>query len=106
MTKTFLQKTSQNEDVQKTFEKRISKIEEAQKTLSEKISQVDDLALNFNILMSSVDDLEKSSAHFNHRLNHLSEKIQVFRCNLCGQAYPNEQTFRNHIQRNHGASKT
>ena len=104
--KTLNQKTSQMEKVQKTLDPKTSQIEEAQKTLDEKPSQLDDLALNFNILMNSVDDLEKSSAHFNHRLNHLSETIQMFRCNLCGQAYPNEQTLRNHIQRNHGPSKT
>ena len=104
--KIFNMKTSQIEDVQKTVDQKISQIEVAQKTLDEKTSQLDDLALNFNILMHSVDDLEKSSAHFNHRLNHLNQQIQVFRCNLCGQAYPNEQTLRSHIQRNHGPSKT
>ena len=103
---TFNQKTSQIEGVQKTLDEKTSHIAEVQKTLDEKTSQLDDLALNFNILMNSVDDLEKSSAHFNHRLNHLSETIQMFRCNLCGQAYPNEQTLRNHIQRNNGPSKT
>ena len=64
-----------------------------QKTLDEKTSQLNDLALNFNILMNLVDDLEKSAAHLNHHLNHLSEKIQMFRWNLCGQANLNEQIW-------------
>ena len=100
--KVLNQKTFQIEVVQKTLDEKTSQIEAVQKALEEKTSQLDDLALNFNILISSVDDLEKSSAHFNHQLN----QIQMFRCNLCGQAFPNELTLRNHIQRNHGHSKT
>ena len=90
----------------KTFKQQTSQIEEVMKTLDQRTSQLDELALNFNILMNSVDDLEKSSAHFNHHLNHLSEQIQIVRCNMCGQAYQNKQTLRNHIHRIHVPSKT
>ena len=86
---------------QKTFD-----IEEVKKILDQKSSKHDELAQNFYILMHSVDDLEKSSAQLKHHLNHLSKQIQTFQCNLCGQAFQNEQTLRNHFQRNHGASKT
>ena len=81
-------------------------LEEVKKIVEQKSSQHDELAQNFYILMNAVDDLEKSSTQFKHHLNHISQQIQTFHCNLCGQAFKNEQTLRNHIQRNHGASKT
>ena len=94
------------EQIKKKLDHKTTELEEVKKILDEKSSQHDELALNFNILMNAVDDLEKSSTQFKHQLNHLGAQIQTFHCNLCGEAFRNEQTLRSHIQRNHGASKT
>ena len=94
------------EHVKKTLNQKASQVEEMKKTSDEKNFKLDDLAQNFFIILSSVDDLDKSSAQHKHHLDHLSEQIQKFQCHLCGQTCPNQQTLRNHIQRNHGTPKT
>ena len=94
------------EDVKNTLNQKASQFDEMQKTSDVKNVKLDELAQNFFILMSSVDDLEKSSAQHRNPINHLSEQIQRFQCHLCGQTCPNQQTLRNHIQRNHGTPKT
>ena len=79
-----------NEEIEKVKNKLVlktSQLEEVKKVLDQKSSQHDELAQNFYILMNAVDDLEKSSAQLKHHLNNLSQQIQTFQCNLCGQAF-------------------
>ena len=101
-----LKNSEEIKEVKNKLDQKTTELEEVKKILEQKSSQHDELAQNFYILMNAVDDLEKSSAQFKHHLNHISQQIQTFHCNLCGQAFKNEQTLKNHIQRNHGASKT
>ena len=101
-----LKNSEEIKEVRIKLDQKTTELEEVKKIIEQKSLQHDELALNFNILMNALDDLEKSSTQFKHHLNHITQQIQTFRCNLCGQAFKNEQTLRNHIQQNHGASKT
>ena len=70
------------DEVKNKLNQKTIELEDVKKIRDQKSSQHDELAQNFYILMNAVDDLEKSSTQFKHHLNHLTEQIQTFQCNL------------------------
>ena len=87
-------------------EKNAESISEIKNILEKNGIKLQDLDQNFYILVHSVDDLEKSSKYLKHQFQILSDQSQNVNCNLCGQGFSNEQTLRNHIQKNHATFKT
>ena len=68
-----------------------------------KLSQLDE---NFYVLVKSVDDLEKTSNLLRYNLETCGEQAQKFKCSICVQAFQNEVSMRNRIQRYHQTFKT